>query len=153
MLEYPWIFIILINGFVGASMGMIVFSSALQAIPKALLYASEVDGASRWQQITKIILPQLRWPILFITAYQTLSLLTSFEYIQLTTDGGPGYNETEVWALHAFHTALFNYFGNLRYGFGACLALVLVAIGVGMSLVYLRFFRFGELVRPPMIEE
>ena len=35
----------------------------------------------------------------------------------------------------------------------ACLALVLVAIGVGMSLVYLRFFRFGELVRPPMIEE
>ena len=39
-----WLFVILINGFVGASMGMLVFSSALKAIPKTQFYASEVDG-------------------------------------------------------------------------------------------------------------
>lgn len=69
-----WTVIILVNGFVGASFGMILFSGALRAIPVQQLWASEVDGANRWQQVRRIILPQLRWPILFVTSYQTLSL-------------------------------------------------------------------------------
>ncbi len=149
--EFPWAAIIVINGFVGASMGMIIFSSAMQAIPKSLLYSSAVDGAYMWQQITRIILPQMRWPILFIASYQTLSLLTSFEYIQLSTDGGPA-RATEVWALHAFHTALSNYFGNLRYGYGATLAVALVIIGITASLLYLKFFKFQEMLQEPPIE-
>lgn len=146
-----WVAIVLINGFVGASMGMILFSSAIRAIPSSMLYASEVDGANRWQQVWFIIVPQLRWPILFVTAYQTLSLLTSFEYILLSTDGGPG-RSTEVWALAAFNTALNNYGGNLQYGLGAAFALVLVFIGIIASLAYLRFFNFKELVAKPLIE-
>ncbi len=146
-----WVVVILINGFVGASLGMILFSSAIKAIPSSMLYASEVDGANRWQQVRYIILPQLRWPILFTTSYQTLSLLTSFEYILLSTDGGPG-RATEVWALAAYHTALNNYGGNLQYGFGAAYALILVVIGIAASLLYLRFFNFKELVTKPRIE-
>jgi inositol-phosphate transport system permease protein len=147
-----WIFVVLINGFVGASMGMLIFSSTLQAIPKPLLYASEVDGANRWQQIWHIILPQLRWPILFVTCYQTLSLLTSFDLILLSTNGGPG-SATEVWALATYHTALNNYAGNLEYGYGAAMALVLVAIGITLSLVYLRLFNYRALVSRPLIEQ
>ena len=147
-----WVTVILINGFIGASMGMIIFSSAMTAIPKQMLYASEVDGANRWQQIRHIILPQIKWPILFVTIYQTLSLLTSFEQIFLSTDGGPG-SSTEVWALSAYHNALENYWGNLQYGYGASLALVLVVVGVIMSLLYLRLFRFKELVKLPRIEQ
>ena len=147
-----WVTVILINGFIGASMGMIIFSSAMTAIPKQMLYASEVDGANRWQQIRHIILPQIKWPILFVTVYQTLSLLTSFEQIFLSTDGGPG-SSTEVWALSAYHNALENYWGNLQYGYGASLALVLVVVGVIMSLFYLRLFRFKELVKLPRIEQ
>lgn len=149
---HAWVVIILINGFVGASMGMILFASAIRSIPESILHASEVDGASRWQQVWYIILPQLRWPILFVTAYQTLSLLTSFEYIYLSTDGGPG-RTTEVWALAAFHTALNNYAGNLEYGLGAALALVLVVIGIIASLFYLKMFKFNELVTHPRIEQ
>jgi len=146
-----WTFIILINGIVGASMGMLIFSSAIKAIPQALFYASEVDGASRKQQIWHIILPQLRWPILFITSYQTLSLLTSFEYILLATKGGPG-GATEVWALTTYLKALSNYGGALQYGYGAALSLVLVVIGVTLSLIYLKLFDFKSLTAPPRIE-
>ena len=149
---HAWTAIILINGFVGASLGMILFSSAIKAIPKSMLYASEVDGANRWQQVRYIILPQLRWPILFTTCYQTLSLLTSFEYILLSTNGGPG-RTTEVWALAAYHTALNNYGGNLEYGFGAAYALVLVVIGFIASVLYLRVFNFNALVAKPRIEQ
>ena len=148
---HAWTAVILINGVVGASFGMIIFASAMKAIPREMLYASEVDGASRWQQVRFIVLPQLKWPILFVTAYQTLSLLASFEYILLSTGGGPG-SSTEVWAMAAFRTALNNYGGNLQYGLGATFALVLVVIGTLMSLAYLRFFNFRDLVAKPRIE-
>lgn len=146
-----WVFVILINGFVGASMGMLVFSSALKAIPKSQFHASEVDGASRWQQVLYIILPQMRWPILFVTCYQTLSLLASFDLILLSTEGGPG-GSTEVWSLAAYHTALNNYAGNLEYGFGSAMALALVIIGIVMALIYLRVFNYRALVAKPLIE-
>ena len=148
---HAWAAVILINGVVGASFGMIIFASAMKAIPQTMLYAAEVDGASRWQQIRFIVLPQLKWPILFVTAYQTLSLLASFEYILLSTGGGPG-SATEVWAMAAFRTALNNYGGNLQYGLGATFALVLVVIGTVLSLAYLRFFNFRDLVAKPRIE-
>ncbi|MEM6430661.1 MAG: ABC transporter permease subunit [Deinococcota bacterium] len=154
MLDTPtnaWVFVILINGFIGASMGMIIFTSALRAIPKPMIYASEVDGAKFWQQVRYILLPQLKWPILFITCYQTLSLLTSFEQILLSTDGGPG-STTEVWALQAYHVALQSYSGNLQYGYGAALAMVLVVVGLGLSTLYLRAFNFNQLVQRPKIE-
>jgi inositol-phosphate transport system permease protein len=150
--EFPWTFVIIANGFVGASMGMIIFASAVVAIPADVLRAAEVDGAYAWQQVRRIILPLMAWPILFVTSYQTLSLLTSFEYILLLTDGGPGFYTTETWALNAYHTALSNYFGNLRYGMGATLAVVLVVAGIVLSLLYLRLFDFKKLVAEPPIE-
>lgn len=146
-----WTIIILVNGFVGASFAMILFTGALRAIPVQQLWASEVDGASRWQQIRRIILPQLRWPIMFVTSYQTLSLLSSYEQIWLTTNGGPG-STTTVWSLEAFNTALNNYTGNLQYGMGAAMALILVIVGFVLSILYLRMFKFDELVNKPKIE-
>jgi len=152
MNAHPWAFVIGLNGLVGASFGMIIFSSAITAIPRDQYLAAQVDGASAWQQVWRITLPRLRWPVLFVTAYQTLSLLTSFEYILLTTNGGPGFYTTEVWSLYAFHLALSNYFGNTQFGLGAALAAILVVLGVGASVCYLRLFRFSELVSPPRIE-
>ena len=146
-----WFFIILINGLVGASIGMLIFSAAIKPIPTSLFHASEVDGATLLQQIRHIILPAIRFPILFITTYQTLSLMTSFEYILLATEGGPG-GSTEVWALATYYKALNNYAGMLEYGYGAALALVLVVVGVVVSLFYLKIFDFKSLTADPKIE-
>lgn len=148
----PWTTIILANGLVGASFGMLIFTSAIRAIPHDLFYAAAVDGATAAQAVRRVVLPMLRWPILFVTAYQTLSLLTSFEYILLLTQGGPGFYTTTVWALHAYQLALSNYFGNVRFGLGAAMAALLVVIGILVSLLYLRIFNFKDLVTEPKIE-
>ncbi len=148
----PWLVVIAANGFVGTSFGMIIFTSAIRSIPVDFLRAALVDGASTWQRIRYVILPMIRWPILFVVSYQTLSLLASFEYILLLTDGGPGFYTTEVWSLHAYHRALSNYFGNVQFGFGAALAAILVVIGVIASVIYLRVFQFNEMVSEPKIE-
>ena len=144
-----WAFVIITNGLIGASFGMILFSSAIEAIPRDFMNAALVDGCGIWQRIRFVILPSLKWPLLFVTTYQTLSLLTSFEYILLLTDGNFG---TRVWSLWSYQTALATYFGNLQYGLGAAMAVILVLIGIVASVIYLRFFRFSELVEVPKIE-
>jgi inositol-phosphate transport system permease protein len=148
----PWLIVFLINGFVGASFGMLIFTSAIKSIPEELFRAARVDGANAWQIARRITLPLLRWPILFVLTYQTMSLFASYEYILLTTNGGPGLYMTEVWSLWAFHTALSSYFGNLEFGYGAALAAVLVVMGLLVSFVLLRIFRFNDLVADPRIE-
>jgi inositol-phosphate transport system permease protein len=148
----PWLIVILINGFVGASFGMLILTSAINAIPEDLFRAAQVDGASALQVIRRITLPLIKWPILFVLVYQTMSLFASYEYILLTTNGGPGLYGTETWSLWAFHTALANYYGNLEFAYGAAMAAILVIMGFGISLVMLRVFRFGQLVAEPRVE-
>ena len=148
----PWTFVILVNGFIGASFGMIIFTSALESIPKDLLTAAKVDGASMWRIIRDIKIPLIKWPLLFISTYQTLSLLTSFEYILLLTDGGPGLFTTEVWALTAYKRAFASYAGNSQWAFGATWAIVLVTVALLLAVVYVKLFKFNELIEEPRIE-
>jgi inositol-phosphate transport system permease protein len=135
----PWVFVILVNGFIGASFGLVIFTSAIEAIPKDYLTASKVDGASTLQTIRHVIIPMIRWPILF-------------EQIMLLTDGGPGFFTTEVWALRAYHLALSTETGNTQWGYGAAWAVILVIIGVAAAIIYMRVFKFDELVQEPKID-
>jgi inositol-phosphate transport system permease protein len=147
MTSAPVALIILANGFIGASMGMIIFTAAIRGIPEHLFYAAEVDGAGTLAQIRFITLPALRWPISFVTIYQTLSLLVSFEYILLLTKGGPFY-DTTVYALYVYRRA----FASGQYGYGAALALFLIVIGVTVALFGWRFFDLQRLLQRPRIE-
>jgi len=150
--EYPWVFVVLSNGFIGVSFGMVIFTSAIESIPKDLMNASLVDGSTLLQRIRYIILPLLRWPLLFVVTYQTLSLLNSFEYILLLTRGGPGLYQTEVWSQTAYTRSLSTYFANSQWGMGAAFAVILMIIGVIMATIYMRVFNFQELVAEPKVE-
>lgn len=151
--EYPMFSIILINGFIGTSLGMLVFSSAIESIPGDYIKAAQVDGASWLQTIIHIKLPIIRWPLLFILAYNSLSLLTSYEYIMLTTDGGPFY-ASEVWALYAYHLAFSSGQSStsFRFGYGAAFSVFLVIIGIIASVIYWRVFKFKDMMKEPQIE-
>ena len=151
--DYPLLSIIVVNGFVGASLGMLVFSSAIESIPVDYVRAAKVDGASWLQQIRYITLPMIRWPLLFILAYNSLSLLTSYEYIMLITDGGPFY-ASEVWALYSYHQAFFSGQSStaFQFGYGAALAVFLVIGGATASIIYWRVFRFRRMMKEPKIE-
>ncbi|MEE9249895.1 MAG: sugar ABC transporter permease [Alphaproteobacteria bacterium] len=147
MSQTPMFLIILANGFIGASMGMIIFTSAIRAIPQHLFYAAHADGAGGLATMWHVTLPAIRWPISFITMYQTLSLLVSFEYIWLITDGGPFF-DTTVYSLYVYKRA----FENGQYAYGAALSLVLVVIGVVAALLMWRFLDMKRLLQEPRIE-
>ncbi len=143
----PVALIIISNGFIGASMGMIIFTSAISAIPEHLFHAARVDGAGSLAIVRHITLPALRWPISFITIYQTLSLLVSFEYILLLTQGGPFF-DTTVYALYVYRRA----FESGQYAYGAALALFLIVIGMVVALLGWRLFDMKQLLQRPRIE-
>lgn len=151
IVRHPWAVIIVTNGFIGASLGMVIFAAALDSIPPDYLRAAKVDGSSWFQQIRYIMLPMIRWPLMFITAYQTLSLLTSYEYILIITGGRP-YHGSEVWSLFAYFQAFGSYSGSSKFGYGAALASVLVVIGLGASVVYWWAFKFKRMMSEPKIE-
>ena len=145
--SHPWVVVVLLNGTVGASMGMVVFTAAIKSIPPQLGMAARIDGAGTWQRIRYVTLPQIAWPVLFVTTYQTLSLLTSYEYILLATDGGPFY-QTEVLPLYIFHNAV----SDFQLGYGAALSLILMAIGTVVVVAYWKLFGLGKRSPPPRIE-
>ena len=147
MTSAPIALIIFSNGFIGASMGMIIFTSAIRSIPEHLFHAARVDGAGGLAVVLHITLPALRWPISFITIYQTLSLTVSFEYILLLTNGGPFF-DTTVFALYIYRRA----FENGQYAYGAALALFLIVIGIVLAMLGWKFFDMKKLLQEPRIE-
>jgi inositol-phosphate transport system permease protein len=143
----PMVLIVLANGFIGASFGMIIFTSAIRSIPEHLFHAAAVDGAGPLSIVRFVTLPAIRWQLSFVTLYQALSLLVSFEYIWLITDGGPFY-DTTVWALYVYTRA----FESGQYAYGAALSLGLVIIGIIVALLLWRFFDMRALLQRPRIE-
>ena len=143
----PLLVVILANGFIGASLGMIIFTSAIRSIPEHLFHAARADGAGPLAIVRYIVFPALRWPISYMTIHQTLSLLVSFEYILLITGGGPFY-DTTVFSLYAYRRA----FENGQYAYGAALSLILIVIGVIAALAMWRLMDMRRLLQAPRIE-
>jgi inositol-phosphate transport system permease protein len=145
--DAPMLVVVIANGFIGASFGMIIFTSAIRSIPQHLFHAARVDGAGGLAIVRHVTLPQIRWQLSFVTLYQALSLLVSFEYIWLITDGGPFY-DTTVYALYVYKRA----FDNGQYAYGAALALGLVIVGIAVAMLLWRFFDMRALLQKPRIE-
>jgi len=152
LLERPYsqILMIVVNGYVGASFGMIIYTSAIKSIPEDLIRAAKVDGASDLQIIRSIILPLLKWPMLFVISWQTLSLIASYEQILILwgSYGATKAAGTTVFAIYAWFKA----FEMGEYAYGATVSLVLVAIGVALILLYFKIFGFHKLMQPSKIE-
>lgn len=147
LIHYALPIAIPVNAFIGLSFCMITFTSAIKSIPTDIMYAAKVDGATTWQIVRYVIIPLLKWPIMFMTAWHLIAHLNSYVYILLLTDGGP-YYRSEVWALYALHKS-FDYY---EFGYGASIAMLLVAVSVILTLGIWRLFGFTRLMEPSRIE-
>lgn len=121
--RYPFAMVLIATVLVSFAYGTTIFSSAIKSIPDNQFKAAKVDGASEWEIVTGIILPNIKFHIQFIALWETLGLLTNYVTIMLITDGGPGI-KTEVWALSAYHKA----FRDQQYGYGAAISIVLIIV-------------------------
>lgn len=148
-LDHPMAVIVVANGLIGASLGMIIFTSAIRSIPEHLFYAARADGAGPMSIVRHVVLPALRWPISYITIYQALALLVSFEYIFLIM--GPA-RSTMTMAMLSYTKTLAPGIGGGQYAYGAAIALILIVIGIVVALLMWRLTNMKSLLQRPRIE-
>jgi multiple sugar transport system permease protein len=109
---------------------MLIYLGALQNLPVDLDEASELDGASRWQRLWYVTLPQLK-PTTFLVL--TLGLIGSwqvFDQIYVMSQGSPE-KTTLSPAYLSFRTA----FHDFNYGPGAAISFVLFLIIVVLTVL------------------
>jgi multiple sugar transport system permease protein len=76
--------------------GVIIYLAALQGIPRELVEAAQVDGATRWRTFKRVELPLLGPATVFLLVWLTINALQLFDEINVTTQGGPVHASTVV---------------------------------------------------------
>jgi multiple sugar transport system permease protein len=68
---------------------LVIYVAGLQAIPRSLYEAAELDGASAWRQFRDITWPLLRPTTVFVAVITTVGLFQVFAEPYVMTRGGP----------------------------------------------------------------
>ncbi len=118
----------------------LLYQSAARSVPASLYEASDLDGATSWQKLWNITIPQLKNTIVTSTVIILTGSLTYFDIIYVLTDGGPG-NASRVLALDMYQKAFEEY----QMGMGATIAVILAVIGVALSLALVRWSGFSRM--------
>lgn len=86
---------------------IILYIAAMIGVPKELFEAAEVDGASRFKIIFKIILPMVKPTTIYIIIMNIIAVLKIFVVIQLLTGGGP--NNASTTLMYYLYNNAFKY--------------------------------------------
>jgi multiple sugar transport system permease protein len=101
----------------------VIYLAALQDVPKEIVEAAVVDGASTWRVFRHVTWPHLRPVTVFTTIWQAVTALQLFDLIYTTTRGGP-INSTQTVVYYIYELA----FQTQRLGYGAAVAYLLFAV-------------------------
>jgi multiple sugar transport system permease protein len=73
----------------GFGFAMVVYLAGLQAIPREVVEAIEVDGASAFQRFRYVIFPMLGPTTFFLVVFLVIQSFQAFTQIAIMTGGGP----------------------------------------------------------------
>lgn len=110
--------------------------AGLQAIPRELSLAAQVDGAGPWTIFRRITLPLLLPVIVIVLIFRTMDAVRVFDAVYVLTGGGPG-NSTETLSIYAYKTL----FQTLQFGYGSALATTMFLLGLLLTLGYVFLLR------------
>ncbi|MDH6295344.1 carbohydrate ABC transporter membrane protein 1, CUT1 family [Agrobacterium fabrum] len=110
--------------------------AGLQTIPRSLYEAADVDGAGKIRQFFEITLPLLKPSIVVALIFRTITALQTFDIPYMMTGGGPGTSTTTLAMYIHQNTVSF-----LDLGYGSALAVMMFALSMCVTAVYLRIIR------------
>jgi raffinose/stachyose/melibiose transport system permease protein len=102
-----------------------ILYAAIRMLPRDVMEASTLDGASRFQQLRYITVPMLRQSFGICTALVVTGVFKIFELVYALTGGGP-VHLSEVMVSYMYYVT----FTTLQYSYGMALAVVVFVIGV-----------------------
>jgi len=98
----------------------VLLLAALQDVPRELSEAAEVDGASRWQRLRMVIIPQLRPVLSLCVTLQVISTLRIFSQVYVMTNGGPASSSSSV--IYYIYTTAIN---QQLFGYASTISMLL----------------------------
>ncbi|MFB9276706.1 carbohydrate ABC transporter permease [Cohnella cellulosilytica] len=122
--------LIIVTVWKGAGYVMVIYIAGLTNVPKDLIEAARIDGATRLQMLYKITLP-LIMPSITVCLFLTLSWgFKVFDLIMSLTKGGP-FNSTESVSLNIYQEA----FRNNALGLGSAKAVIFFLIVALITII------------------
>lgn len=115
------------------SYNFLFFLAGLQAVPRSLIEAAAIDGASPFQRFRNIIFPLLSPTTFFLLVVNTIyTLFETFGIVHSVTQGGPA-RATEIMIYKVYND------GFLGADFGGSSAQSVVLMFIVMILTFLQF--------------
>jgi multiple sugar transport system permease protein len=115
--------VVIVSVWQGAGYPMVIFLAGMQGIPQDLYEAAEIDGASAWNRVRRIMMPLLTPHLFFLLVTQFITSFQVFGIIFVMTHGGPGHS-TSVYIYYLYQQA----FSSGKLGYASALAWLLFII-------------------------
>jgi len=111
------------------------FLAGLQSIPKSLIEAAAIDGASPFRRFWSIVFPLLSPTTFFLLVINVIyAFFSTFAIVDATTHGGPG-KETAILVYKLYYDG----FKALDMGGSAAQSVVLMIIVIALTVIQFRF--------------
>ncbi|API56296.1 ABC transporter permease (plasmid) [Rhizobium leguminosarum] len=115
---------------------VLIFMAGLRSLPPEPYEAAMIDGASSLQMFRRLTLPMMSRVIAVAVLLRGIDLFRVFDYVFVMTSGGPG-TSTYSLSLYAWQQT----FSFLKWGYGATLSLVSLAIVMILANLFIRAFK------------
>jgi raffinose/stachyose/melibiose transport system permease protein len=122
-----------------SGLATLVYIAGLNSVPRSILEAAMIDGATGWTRFWQIKAPLLIPAFTFNLVIGFVGTLSAFDIIMATTSGGPG-NATSV-----LNVALYQQYGLGFFGNASALSLVVTALVVATAVPLVTFMRRREV--------
>ncbi len=117
------------------SHNLLFFLAGLQSIPKSLIEAAAIDGASPWRRFWTIVFPLLSPTTFFLLVINIVyAFFETFGIVDATTKGGPG-KDTAILVYKVYYDG----FKAMDMGGSAAQSVILMVIVVVLTIIQFRF--------------
>jgi len=129
---------------------MLINSGALQAIPRDMYEAADIDGANAWQQFRHLTLPLLLVGVGPLLIASFIASFNNFNTIFLFNDGGPPMVGTATPAGHSdilisyVYRLAFGGGGGQDLGYASAITMIIFLILLLFTLFQFRFMKMWE---------
>jgi len=114
----------------------VAFLAAMQAIPRSLYEAADIDGANAWYKFYYITLPGIRSMVIVMVTIHVLWTFNNFDFVYLATGGGP-VNATDILPVYVYRQCWSSY----TVGYGASIGTVMLLL---LMLYFIVFIKISE---------
>lgn len=136
---WAWLTIFVLTVWAGIGGNLVIYRSAISAVPHELHEAAQIDGAGTVRRFLGVTLPSIRFPLLYTMVLTTVGSFNVFGQPMMLTKGGP----------NGSTTVLMMNIRDLAFGTGASIAGMAAAMSMllGVVLMLISAVQFSVMYR------